>query len=55
MARRHNDANVLALGSRIVTKEIAERIVAVFLATGFEGGRHAPRTAKMDRGLEKER
>ncbi len=55
MARRHNDANVLALGARIVTKEIAERIVGVFLTTSFEGGRHARRTAKMDCGADKER
>ncbi|MHC4248834.1 MAG: ribose 5-phosphate isomerase B [Planctomycetota bacterium] len=48
MTRRHNDANVLCLGGRLVTKELAERIVDVFLSTPFEGGRHARRVAKID-------
>ena len=48
MTRRHNDANVLCLGERLVTKEVAERIVDVFLATPFEGGRHISRVAKID-------
>lgn len=48
MARRHNDANVLTLGARLVTKEIAERLVDVFLSTPFEGGRHEVRVRKMD-------
>jgi ribose 5-phosphate isomerase B len=52
MARRHNDANVLALGGRVVTKEIAERVVEVFLTTASEGGRHARRADMMDRALE---
>jgi len=48
MTRRHNDANVLCLGGRLVTKEVAERIADVFLSTPFEGGRHARRVAKID-------
>jgi ribose 5-phosphate isomerase B len=48
MTRRHNDANVLCLGGRLVTKEVAERIVDVFLSTPFEGGRHVRRVAKID-------
>jgi len=48
MARRHNDANVLCLGGRLVTKELAERIVDVFLSSPFDGGRHARRVAKID-------
>ena len=48
MARRHNDANVLALGGRVVTREMAERIVHAFLTTPFEGGRHSVRTAALD-------
>jgi ribose 5-phosphate isomerase B len=43
MARSHNNANVLALGARVVDKEKALQIVAIFLNTGFEGGRHQVR------------
>ncbi|MDQ4124189.1 MAG: ribose 5-phosphate isomerase B [Actinomycetota bacterium] len=43
MAREHNDANVLALGARIVATEMAFRITDLFLGTPFEGGRHVPR------------
>ena len=43
MARAHNDANVLAIGARVVGVGLAEEIVALFLATPFEGGRHARR------------
>ena len=43
MSRRHNDANMLALGAGIVGPNLAERIVETFLTTGFEGGRHARR------------
>jgi ribose 5-phosphate isomerase B len=43
MARQHNDANVLALGGRVVGVGLAEEIVEIFLTTGFEGGRHARR------------
>ncbi len=43
MTRRHNDANVLALGAGIVGGNLAERIAEVFLSTAFEGGRHARR------------
>jgi ribose 5-phosphate isomerase B len=43
LARSHNDANVLALGARIVAPTLAEEIVNVWLATPFEGGRHVHR------------
>jgi ribose 5-phosphate isomerase B len=43
MARRHNDANVLAMGARVVAVARAERIVHTFLSTAFDGGRHARR------------
>lgn len=43
MARAHNDANVLSIGARVVGEGLAEEIVALFLATPFEGGRHARR------------
>ena len=43
LARAHNDANVIALGARVVPPAYAEAILAVFLATPFEGERHVPR------------
>ena len=46
-ARRHNDANVLSLGARLVAVELALDIVDVFLATGFDGGRHQARLAEL--------
>jgi ribose 5-phosphate isomerase B len=51
--RQHNDANVLCLGSRIVGPGVAQEILRVFLQTGFEGGRHAPRVAKIEGGTGK--
>ena len=47
-SRQHNDANVLALGARIVGTEVAKDCVRTFLATAFEGGRHLARVAKID-------
>ena len=47
MARQHNDANVLSMGARVVGVGLAEEIVDVFLATPFEGGRHARRVAQI--------
>ncbi len=46
-ARRHNDANVLSLGSRVVATELALDIVDVFLSTAFDGGRHVPRLEEL--------
>jgi len=48
LARRHNDANVLALGARIVALPLAEELVDLFLSTPFDGGRHQPRVEKLD-------
>ncbi|MCB1146698.1 MAG: ribose 5-phosphate isomerase B [Leptospiraceae bacterium] len=48
MARRHNDANVLALGGRVLDLEMAFRIVRLFLDTEFEGGRHQRRVQKIE-------
>jgi ribose 5-phosphate isomerase B len=45
MARAHNDANVLAIGARVVGVGLAEEILRTFLATDFDGGRHARRVA----------
>ncbi len=54
MARAHNDANVLSLGARVVGVGLAEEILELFLATAFEGGRHARRIAQV-MALEAER
>ena len=48
MTRRHNDANVLALGAGLTGPNMAKRIVEVFLNTEFEGGeRHVRRLKKL--------
>jgi ribose 5-phosphate isomerase B len=47
MARSHNDANVLSMGGRVVSFELAEQIVEKFLTTPFEGGRHERRVAQL--------
>jgi ribose 5-phosphate isomerase B len=47
MARQHNDANVLSIGARVVGVGLAEEIVATFLSTEFEGGRHARRVSQL--------
>jgi len=47
MARSHNNANVLSMGARVVGEGLAEEILAVFLATDFEGGRHERRVAQL--------
>jgi ribose 5-phosphate isomerase B len=43
LSREHNDANVLAIGARIVATGLADEILALWLETPFEGGRHQPR------------
>jgi ribose 5-phosphate isomerase B len=47
LSRQHNDANVLALGGRMIGEEMAIDILATFLATPYEGGRHDRRIAKI--------
>ena len=47
LAREHNDANVLALGARMLGEMVALDCLATFLATAFEGGRHSHRLAKL--------
>lgn len=46
LARQHNDANVLALGARLIGPEAAKDCLHTFFTTAFEGGRHARRVAK---------
>ena len=47
MTRRHNDANMMAIGAGFTGPNMAERMVEAFLSTEFEGGRHARRVEKM--------
>lgn len=48
LSRQHNDANVLALGARIIGVETALDALRAFLSTEFEGGRHQRRVAKLN-------
>ena len=50
LARRHNDANVLVLPGRFMSRAKAIRIIKVFLTTNFEGGRHLRRIKKLKGG-----
>jgi ribose 5-phosphate isomerase B len=47
MSRRHNDANIIAMGGRVIDEATAIEITDVFLKTDFEGGRHARRIEKI--------
>ncbi len=47
LSRLHNDANIITLGSRLLTKKNALNFVSVFLSTKFEGGRHSKRVKKI--------
>lgn len=47
LARQHNDANMVAVGQRLVSEDLAKDIVRTFLSTDFEGGRHTQRVEKI--------
>jgi ribose 5-phosphate isomerase B len=47
LARKHNNANIVCIPARFISIDEAEKIVAVFLSTDFEGGRHATRVGKI--------
>ena len=47
LARRHNDANAIALGARLIGEEMARACITAFLAAEFEGGRHQNRVDKL--------
>ena len=47
LSRLHNDANIITLGSRLLTKKLAINCVNTFLNTNFEGGRHSKRIKKI--------
>jgi ribose 5-phosphate isomerase B len=55
MSRSHNDANVLAIGARVVGLGLADEIVKVWLSTPFDGGRHARRVHQISEVEEEER
>lgn len=48
LSRQHNDSNVLSLGERMISEEMALQIVRIWLSTDFEGGRHANRIAELE-------
>ncbi len=48
LARAHNDSNVLSIGERMISEELALEIVNVWLTTPFDGGRHARRIAEIE-------
>ena len=48
MSRRHNDANILVLGGRLIGDTLALQLVETWLETPFDGGRHERRVEKMD-------
>lgn len=52
LAREHNDANVIALGARLIGSDMAKACVAAFLDTQFAGGRHQRRVAQLSRLLQ---
>jgi ribose 5-phosphate isomerase B len=48
LARQHNDANMISIGQRMITEEVALEIVRTWLETPFEGGRHLRRIQMID-------
>lgn len=52
LAREHNDANVVALGARLVGSDMAKAIVSAFLSTAFAGGRHQRRVDQLSTLLQ---
>jgi ribose 5-phosphate isomerase B len=48
LSRRHNDANVLSLGQRVIAEATALNVVRIWLDTAFEGGRHAARVEQLN-------
>jgi ribose 5-phosphate isomerase B len=51
LARTHNDANILAVPARFISKEVAKEMTKTFVTTNFEGGRHANRVNKIACGM----
>ena len=55
LSRQHNNANVMAIGARMIGDEMAIDILRTFLASGFEGGRHERRVAKIETAASSDR
>ncbi len=53
MVKRHNNANILAMGGRVVSPDLAKQMVKIWLETEFEGGRHTNRVNKISAIEEK--
>lgn len=49
LSRRHNDANVLSIGERMISEDLLVSIVRLWLETPFEGGRHIPRVEALNK------
>ena len=49
LTKKHNNANVISIGARMVSESVALKIVDMWLATAFEGGRHIQRIAKIEK------
>jgi len=47
-SKKHNNANILCMGERIIGSEVAKRILKTFIETKFEGGRHDRRIEKIE-------
>ena len=47
LSRQHNNANIIALGSRLIKKKLSFKLIEIFLSTRFEGGRHLRRIKKI--------
>ena len=50
LSREHNDANMLSIGQRTITRDLALRLVEIWMTTPFEGGRHVARIRKIEGG-----
>ncbi len=48
LSRQHNNANMLSLGQRMISRDLALRVVEIWLSTAFEGGRHLARIRKIE-------
>ena len=47
LSRQHNNANIIAIGSRLIKKKLSIKLIEIFLKTKFEGGRHLRRIKKI--------
>ena len=52
LTRAHNDANMISIGQRMISEDMARAVVETWLTTPFDSGRHSRRIAKIDAGQE---